>query len=80
MFPLRQVARHASRALPACRPMSSVSLVDVADSDGIAVMTLQRPPVNSLNFELLQAMNKSLDEIANNKPKGMILTSVSVSQ
>ncbi|KAI8426085.1 hypothetical protein MSG28_005044 [Choristoneura fumiferana] len=79
MIPLRQIARHAGRALPACRPMSSAPLVDVADSDGIAIMTLQRPPVNSLNLELLQVMNKSLDEIANNKPKGMILTSASKS-
>ncbi|CAH2039449.1 unnamed protein product, partial [Iphiclides podalirius] len=33
--------------------------------------------VNSLNLELLQEIAKSLDEIANNKNKGMILTSSS---
>lgn len=58
--------------------MSSVPLVDVTDSDGIAVVTLQRPPVNSLNLELLQALKKALDDVENNKPRGMILTSVSI--
>lgn len=78
MYPLRQIARYSSRILPACRPMSSAPLVDVTDSDGIAVVTLQRLPVNSLNLELLQALKKALDDVENNKPRGMILTSVSI--
>ncbi|GBP79773.1 Enoyl-CoA delta isomerase 1, mitochondrial [Eumeta japonica] len=47
------------------------------DNDGIAVVTLQRPPVNSLNLDLLQAMNNTFDDVAKNKSKGMILTSAS---
>ncbi|XP_061714921.1 enoyl-CoA delta isomerase 1, mitochondrial-like [Cydia pomonella] len=79
MFPLRQLARHATRILPACRPMSASAgpMVDVADDGGIAVVTLQRAPVNSLNLDLLQAMSKALDDVAKNKPRGMILTSAS---
>ncbi|XP_063382341.1 enoyl-CoA delta isomerase 1, mitochondrial-like [Cydia fagiglandana] len=78
MLPLRLV-RLATR-LPICRPMSASTapagpMVDVADDGGIAVMTLQRAPVNSLNLELLQAISKALDDVAKNKPKGMILTS-----
>ncbi|XP_063623821.1 enoyl-CoA delta isomerase 1, mitochondrial-like [Cydia splendana] len=79
MLPLRQLVRLAT-SLPKCRPMSASTgptgpMVDVADDGGIAVMTLQRAPVNSLNLDLLQAISKALDDVAKNKPKGMILTS-----
>lgn len=66
--------------VPNVRAMASQSgpLVDLSiDKDGIAVLTMNRPPVNSLNLELLQDINKSLDEVAKNKTKAMILTSVS---
>ncbi|XP_041986758.1 enoyl-CoA delta isomerase 1, mitochondrial-like [Aricia agestis] len=79
MFVLRQALRSSRVVLPATRPMSSSGpLVDLTvDGDGIAIMTLQRPPVNSLNLDLLKAINSSLDEVAKNKAKGMILTSAS---
>lgn len=50
--------------------------VDMNDKTGIAVVTLNRPPVNSLNLELLQEISKTLDDLESNKSKGMILTSV----
>ncbi|KAJ0178159.1 hypothetical protein K1T71_005982 [Dendrolimus kikuchii] len=53
-------------------------LVDLAiDNEGIATLTMQRPPVNSLNLELLQAIGSALDDVGKNKCKGMILTSSS---
>lgn len=79
MLPLRQVFAHAKRVVPSFRAMSSSGpLVDTAvDGDGIATVTMQRLPVNSLNLELLQEMDKALDEVAKNKCKGMVLTSAS---
>ena len=57
---------------------SNSSLVDLAvGNDGISIMTLQRPPVNNINLDLLQDMNKALDEIEKTKSKGLIITSVS---
>lgn len=66
--------------MPSFRAMSSSGpLVDTAvDNEGIATVTMQRLPVNSLNLDLLQAMDKALDEVTKNKCKGMILTSVSL--
>lgn len=52
-------------------------LVDVNDKTGYATVTMNRPPVNSLNLELLTALSKTLDDLQNNKSRGMILTSSS---
>lgn len=52
-------------------------LVEVNDKTGYATVTMNRPPVNSLNLDLLSAFSKTLDELQNNKSRGMILTSVS---
>ncbi|CAH4032873.1 unnamed protein product [Pieris brassicae] len=65
---------------PNIRAMSSQNLVNLSadkDNDEIAIVTMQRPPVNSLNLELLQALSKSLDEIAKSGFRAMILTSAS---
>lgn len=62
-----------------CRSFSSqpkLVNVEVNDKTGIATVTLNRPPVNSLNLELLTDLSKTLDEILDNRSKGMILTSV----
>lgn len=66
--------------VPNLRAMSSQSsLVDLSiDNDGVSIMTLQRPPVNSLNLELLKGMSEKLDEVAKNKSKGLIITSVCI--
>ncbi|XP_049874316.1 enoyl-CoA delta isomerase 1, mitochondrial-like [Pectinophora gossypiella] len=79
MFPLRRIVGNATRLMCNVRPMSSKGpLVDLTvDNDGVAIMTMQRLPVNSLNLEVLQELSKSLDEVAKNKSKGMILTSAS---
>lgn len=58
---------------------SNLVNVDVNDKTGIAVVTLNRPPVNSLNLELLTDISKTLDDLESNKSKGMILTSVGFS-
>lgn len=79
MFPTRQIVRNTRWMQWGFRGMSGKGpLVDLAvDSEGVAVLTMQRAPVNSLNLELLQEMEKSLDEVAKNrKCKGLILTSV----
>ncbi|XP_023944861.2 enoyl-CoA delta isomerase 1, mitochondrial [Bicyclus anynana] len=79
MFLLRQTVSNARQLAPNIRAMSSKGpLVDLTvDNDGVAIMTLQRPPVNSLNLDLLTEISKSLDEVAKNKSRGMILTSSS---
>ncbi|XP_038223564.1 enoyl-CoA delta isomerase 1, mitochondrial-like [Zerene cesonia] len=75
--------RHGIRSLkqvaPSIRSMSSqANLTSLnADNDGVAVLTLQRPPVNSLNLDLLQEISKSLDEVSKNKFRALILTSAS---
>nr|CAD7397419.1 unnamed protein product [Timema poppensis] len=58
---------------------SSGKLVDVATNEktGVSTVTLQRPPVNSLNLELLQEFTATLDELRKSKSRGMILTSAS---
>lgn len=62
-----------------CQSTSSkdLVLVDVNDKTGIATMTMNSLPVNSLNLELLTSFSKGLDLVASNGSKGMILTSVS---
>lgn len=52
----------------------------VNDKTGIATLELNRPPINSLNTALLTDIVTALDELTKNRSKGMILTSVSVSQ
>lgn len=59
---------------------SSEKLVDVSinDKTRIATVTMQRQPVNSLNYELLTQLNNSLEDLSSKKIKGAILTSVSL--
>lgn len=80
MFPLRRAVYSARCIFPNVRHMSAKGpLVDVTvDNEGIATLNMQRPPVNSLNLDLLQQMSKALDDIGKNKAKAMILTSVSL--
>ncbi|XP_063827816.1 enoyl-CoA delta isomerase 1, mitochondrial-like [Ostrinia nubilalis] len=78
MFPLRLLGT-ARRILPTARSLSSKGpLTDLSvDNDGIATLTMQRLPVNSLNLELLQELSKALDEVGKNKSKGLIIASAS---
>lgn len=52
--------------------------LSVDDKNGIATLTLNRPPVNSLNHALLKDIASALDDVEKNRSKGLILTSVSV--
>uniref|UniRef100_V5GVQ4 Enoyl-CoA delta isomerase 1, mitochondrial n=1 Tax=Anoplophora glabripennis TaxID=217634 RepID=V5GVQ4_ANOGL len=49
--------------------------VNVDDKSGVATLTLQRPPVNSLNLDLLGEISSSLTELGKSKCRGLILTS-----
>lgn len=51
--------------------------LSVNDKTGIATLTLNRPPVNSLNHALLFDISTALDDVAKNRSKGLILTSSS---
>lgn len=67
--------------LPLIRKYSSEKkLVDtiVNDNTGIAVVTMQRLPVNSLNLDLITELSSTIDQLEINKSRGLILTSVSV--
>lgn len=80
---LRSVLRTSTTRLAGLRFCSSASdklvLTEVDDKTGYATVTLNRPPVNSLNLELLKAISETLDDLQNNKSRGMILTSSSKS-
>jgi hypothetical protein len=70
----------ALTAIPS-RKQSSQSnemvLVDVSDKTGIATVTMNKLPANSLNPDFLTSMNEVLDQLISNNTRGMILTSVS---
>lgn len=51
--------------------------VTVNDDSGIATVTMKRPPVNSLNLELLTDFSNVLTDLKKNDAQGMILTSFS---
>lgn len=55
---------------------SKLTIVEVNDMTGIATLTMNRPPINALNVELLQDLHKSIQDIESNKSRGLILTSV----
>lgn len=51
--------------------------VDVDTTTGIATVTMQRPPVNGLNYDLLKDLSETLSTLEDNRTRGMILTSSS---
>uniref|UniRef100_A0A0V0G5L7 Enoyl-CoA delta isomerase 1, mitochondrial n=1 Tax=Triatoma dimidiata TaxID=72491 RepID=A0A0V0G5L7_TRIDM len=74
--------KHCSRIglRSAIRSFSSGNdaLVDVkTDNKGIATVTMNRPPVNSLNFHLLEALHRTFVALERDKCRGMILSSSS---
>uniref|UniRef100_A0A8W7NYV5 Uncharacterized protein n=1 Tax=Anopheles coluzzii TaxID=1518534 RepID=A0A8W7NYV5_ANOCL len=78
---LRVLQRSSRMVAPAARNFSSEAgnnklvITEVDDKTGYATVTLNRPPVNSLSLELLRAISQTLDDLQNNKSRGMILTS-----
>ncbi|XP_043661866.1 enoyl-CoA delta isomerase 1, mitochondrial [Drosophila teissieri] len=72
---LRLVARGSpSRWMSSATKLTTV---EVNDKTGIATLTMNRPPVNSQNVQLLLDLQSSISEIENNKSRGLILTSAS---
>lgn len=71
------ISKHFVRFSSTTTPSKELAYVEVDDKTGIATLTMNRPPVNSLSFELLTAISKGLDDVASNKSRGMILTSSS---
>jgi Delta3-Delta2-enoyl-CoA isomerase len=57
---------------------NNLVLIDINDKNGIATLTMNRLPVNSLSLELLSALNDSLDILERENVKGMILASVRI--
>ncbi|XP_063919680.1 enoyl-CoA delta isomerase 1, mitochondrial-like [Zophobas morio] len=76
---LRAVRSLASLSNPIRTYSTSGPLVNVSinEKTGIATATLQRPPVNSLNLELLTELCSTLEQLEKNKSRGLILTSSS---
>ncbi|XP_043663039.1 enoyl-CoA delta isomerase 1, mitochondrial [Drosophila teissieri] len=72
---LSLVARAGSNRLMSTA--TKLTTVEVNEKTGIATLTMNRPPVNGLNLELLQDLKSSIDEIEGNKSRGLILTSSS---
>ncbi|XP_077290674.1 enoyl-CoA delta isomerase 1, mitochondrial-like [Arctopsyche grandis] len=60
------------RAMCSAGPLVNVK---VNDKTGVALVTMQRAPVNGLNLELIKALSTALDDLSNNRSRGMILTS-----
>lgn len=56
---------------------TKLTTVEINDKTGIATLTMNRPPVNSQNVQLLLDLQTSISEIENNKSRGLILTSAS---
>ena len=53
------------------------SLVNVEKQGSIAILELNRKPVNSFSMEFLQEINSTLDELENDQDcQGLIITSV----
>lgn len=69
-------AKYLSR-LQSTSSSNNLVLIDINDKNGIATMTMNKLPVNSLSCDLLDALKNSLDILEKEKIKGMILASVS---
>lgn len=68
--------RYSSAAAQA-QPLVNLT---VDEKSGIATLTLNRSPVNSLNLHLLSEISCSLDQLEANKSRGLIITSVRIQQ
>ncbi|KAH8319109.1 hypothetical protein KR067_009338 [Drosophila pandora] len=72
MTPIFQ--RQAHRPLSGIKK-SKLTTVEVDDKSGIATLSMNFPPVNTLTMELMHDMIDSINEIECNKSRGLILTS-----
>lgn len=69
--------RSLLRGLRAYSTHSNLLKVSINDKSGVATVSMNSLPVNSLNVELLSALSGTLKELETNKSRGLILTSVS---
>lgn len=67
--------RRQSTAAAAASPNSM--LVEINDKNGIATLSMNSKPVNSMTLNFLKDFSEKLDLLEKEKVKGMILTSVS---
>ena len=49
-------------------------LILITENDGIIDIQMNRPPVNALNLELVEALHQAIDSHTNNGAKGLILS------
>lgn len=56
-------------------PVDKLIELTTNESTGISTLSLERPPVNSLNLELLQQISGTFDHLEKSKCRGLILTS-----
>ena len=49
-------------------------LILTTESDGIIDIQMNRPPVNALNLELVEALHQEIDSHTNNGAKGLMLS------
>lgn len=75
--PIRSVARRFL-ALDVTTPLVSHEIINGAES-GIAIVTMQRPPVNALSLEMCQALTETIQTIESLHPdtQGLVLQSSS---
>ena len=52
--------------------MTEITLIK--DNDGIIDIQMNRPPVNALNYELVDALQQAIDLNTSNGAKGLILS------
>lgn len=59
------------------RSYSSAALIDVKvdENKGFAVLSMNKPPVNSLSLEMIQSLSQTLSQLEKDKCRGVILTS-----
>lgn len=60
-----------------CSSAGKLVDVEINPQSGIATVTMNRPPVNSLNLELLTDLLDAMSSVKKNKCLGMVLTSSS---
>ncbi|XP_060840334.1 enoyl-CoA delta isomerase 1, mitochondrial-like [Rhopalosiphum padi] len=73
---LRRYILYTTNKFINCRHVSQSMLQSTVDEkSGIATVTMNKPPVNSLNLEFLDEINTQLNKLQKDKIRGMILTS-----
>ncbi|KAE9533126.1 hypothetical protein AGLY_009554 [Aphis glycines] len=73
---LRRYISYTTNKFTNCRHVSQSMLQSTVDEkSGIATVTMNKPPVNSLNLEFLEEIITLLNKLQKDKVRGMILTS-----